>query len=40
MINERLWLFDFMFGSLSSVFLNIKMKKELLRCISKDKLKK
>lgn len=40
MINERLRSSDSMIGSSSSVSTNIKMKKELLRCISKDKLKK
>lgn len=40
MINERLRSSDSMTGSSSSVSSNIKMKKELLRCISKDKLKK
>lgn len=41
MINERLRSSDSMIGSssTSSVASNIKMKKELLRCISKDKLK-
>lgn len=40
MINERLRSSDSMTGSSSSVSSNIKMKKELLRCISKEILKK